>query len=109
MNQRVDKFLTFAHENLPFCCGVKDVGDFDYYEEPTREEPAVEEFDSVRRSGTGLFTATFVNNHSNQKAYEYLVSKYKLLYQSPVKNNDNSRNDLFLCVFDYDTDQLPNL
>jgi hypothetical protein len=104
--------LSLQQEGHNFCCGVDEVGRFDYYEGTFDCEDDDEDqlyYPTVERSGSGIFTATFVDNRDSRKAYEYLVSKYKLLYQSPVKNNDNSGNDLFLCVFDYDTDKFPNL
>lgn len=79
---------------LPFCCGVDDVGAF----EGNTWSVALNE---VRSSGTGLFTATFIDSGSNKNAYEVLCREHKLLYQSPVKENNNSGNDLFLCVFEY--------
>lgn len=77
-------------ERLPNCCGVDDVGTF-----------GGARLNRVRKSGTGLFTATFINNEVNKEAYEQMCEEFTLLYQSPVRVNSNSGNKLFLCVFSW--------
>lgn len=85
-------------ETLPHCCGVDDVGEF-------RAAYVQEEYwevgQELERSGTGLFTATFINNDVNKQHYEQMCKEHTLLYQSPLRNNRNSGRRLFLCVFSY--------
>lgn len=78
-----------GQRSLPYCCGVDDAGEFS-----NRTYP-------LRRSGTGLFTATFVNNQSCQRAYEQLKREHTLLFQSELRMNRNSGRPLFLCVFQF--------
>jgi hypothetical protein len=96
--------------NHGFCCGVDEVGNFSFYEDGFEGEGEDEFYTPmISRSGTGLFTATFIDSLDCHEAYKYLISKYKLLYQSPVRVNSSSENSVFLCVFDFDTDKLPRL
>jgi hypothetical protein len=90
MNQRV---FICIQDSLPNCCGVDDVGWF--------QDVRYHGTGEIKRSGTGLFTATFVDNDTNRRAYEQLKKEHRLLYQSPVKRNSNTGNQLFLCVFQY--------
>jgi hypothetical protein len=88
-------------ESLPNCCGVQDVGGWAH---TAHLRPMIQ-------SGTGLFTATFINDEISREAYEGLCKEHKLLYQSPVKANSRSGNRLFLCVFQWKNprNRLPNL
>lgn len=74
---------------LPYCCGVTDVGNFG-----SRQHRLV-------RSGTGLFTATFINNMACQRAYEQMKREHTLLFQSEPRMNHNSGHRVFLCVFQF--------
>jgi hypothetical protein len=50
---------------------------------------------------TGLFVAGFVDNNSCEEAYKKLCSKFKLVYQSPLRPSENgNKKGYFLCVFD---------
>jgi hypothetical protein len=84
-----------SSQTLPYCCGVNDVGGFDLVpSDPWTPAPS-----TVVCSGTGLFTATFVNEEESKAAYDYLCKEHVLLFQSSVKRNSHSGNKLFLCVF----------
>lgn len=83
-------------DSLPYCCGVDDVGGFEPTYSSWRNHPQ-----ELQRSGTGLFTATFLNNEANKAKFEEMCKEHTLLYQSPVKRNRNSSNRLFLCVFQF--------
>lgn len=49
--------------------------------------------------GAGLHIANFINSYACREAYKDMSKKYKLLYQSPVRQNNNSGNHGFFCVF----------
>lgn len=53
----------------------------------------------VRR--TQLLLAGFVDNQKCKIAYEKLCSRYKVVYQSPLRaSEDGDPKGYFLCVFD---------
>jgi hypothetical protein len=90
--------ISYDYDELPFCCGVTDVGGFDVHwhkghgiHDVLVDDPIV--------TGTGMFSATFVNTAVCRKAYEILCEHYELLYQSPRMRNVRSNRELFLCVF----------
>lgn len=113
------KILTFDQDRLPYCCGIQDLGVFnvvdtvrDTYQNSTMPNPmprvrwrgARAPFPNpsrVTRPGTGLFTVSFNHREASRVAYEQLCRQHKLLYQSPVKTNSNTRNQVFLCVFEW--------
>lgn len=74
---------------LPSCCGVDDLGGWAYGG------------NTLHKSGTGLFTATFTNHNHQMLAYEQMCRDHRLLYQSPVRRNSRSGNKVFLCVFEW--------
>jgi hypothetical protein len=90
--------VVFHQEAQIYCCGVDELGGFIGSDYGASYQSSV-----VSRSGTGLFVAAFIDNDTNRRAYEQLTKEHRLLYQSPVKRNDNSGNQLFLCVFQYRT------
>lgn len=81
---------------LPYCCGVVDVGNFT---DNASYGASYGTLISNIRSGTGIFTATFVNTTACKRAYEKLKQSHTLLYQSPLRRNTNSYREVFLCVF----------
>jgi len=84
----------------PYCCGVDNLGGF------TNTAPFWvhdDGYGSVRRlhkSGTGLYTAEFIDNDACKAAYKWLCSKKTLLFQTEVKKNSGHNNGgMFMCVF----------
>lgn len=58
-----------------------------------------EEF--VHCGGTGFYVAMFVvGDDTCTKAYEILKAKHPIVYESPVRFNVNSGNNVFFCIFD---------
>jgi hypothetical protein len=90
--------ISYDHDELPYCCGVTDVGGFDI-RWPKADFRLDDLEDDLIESGTGMFTATFVNTSVCRQAYETLCKKYELIYQSPRAKNVRSGRDVFLCVF----------
>jgi hypothetical protein len=50
--------------------------------------------------GTGMFIAAFIPEPNCKAAYEELTAKRRIVFQSPVRRNNNSGNKFFFCVFD---------
>jgi hypothetical protein len=55
---------------------------------------------NVQVGGTGVFIAAFVPTPECKKMYEELTSKYKLVFQTPARRNNNSGRQFITCVFD---------
>lgn len=89
------KKVVFYQENLTFCCGVNDIGEFAFENDDVWQDGNA----VVTKSGTGMFTASFIDNEVCAAAYAQLTKEHKLLYQSPLRKNSNSGRQLFLCVF----------
>lgn len=95
--------LEFSQETFVHCCGVAEVGGFNYYKFNENDyvgnwyQPKPCEVESP---GTGMFVSTFVNDDVCKEAYEYLCKNHTLLYQSP-KFRNRGHNQVFLCVFKY--------
>lgn len=55
----------------------------------------------VHNGGTGFYVAMFiVGNAICEQAYEALKAQHTIVYESPVRVNSNSDNEVFFCVFD---------
>lgn len=52
------------------------------------------------RGGAGWQVAGFVNTHVCKEAYAILKKRYKIVMQSPKRQNYNSGNSFFFCVYD---------
>lgn len=50
--------------------------------------------------GAGWILVGFINTVECREAYEQLKKLYPVVYQSPVRENLNSANDFFFCIFD---------
>jgi hypothetical protein len=95
-------------EDTNFCCGVDEIERF--YIEPQRyaydNRLYTYPINKLKKSGTGLFLASFINTEKNKAAYDELRANHKLLFQSEVyKNKSVSASTLgrtsgvFICVF----------
>jgi hypothetical protein len=49
---------------------------------------------------TGFFGSGFLNDDICKAVYEELAAKYKLVFQTPVRQNANSGNKFFYAMFD---------
>lgn len=56
--------------------------------------------DQIQVGGTGFFTAAFVNTLTCKDMFNVLVSKYKVVMQSPTRRNENSGNGFFFLILD---------
>lgn len=85
--------MNVAMGGVTYGCGLKYVGGFySGYVQFTNK--------AICDYGTGFFVASFINNKTCKKAYEYFCKNTKLVYQSPVRLNKNSGNRFFFCIFD---------
>ncbi len=50
-------------------------------------------------AGIGFSIAGFTNTRICKQMYKHINSKYKIVFQSPVKRNRNSGNQFFFIVF----------
>lgn len=83
------KILCFSQDQLIYCCGVDEVGDFDYYQ-PFYHSTASE----IRRSKTGLLIATF--NQDQRKEKTIFKRMVNVLYETRRKSTTG--NTVFLIV-----------
>ena len=91
--------MRFAEDTLPATCGVGVL--FDFQERGSRWlGETIDEIKSDMQAGSGWYVVGFINTKTCRAAYEDLISNTKLIYQSPVRRNRNSKNDFFFCIFD---------
>lgn len=50
--------------------------------------------------GADWVLAAFTPNEVCEKTYKALCAKHRLVFQSPVRENKNSGNRFFFCIFD---------
>lgn len=50
--------------------------------------------------GTGFGVACFINTTGCRLMYEDIAARYPIVYQSPVRLNENSGNPFFFVIFD---------
>lgn len=91
------KRLLCAYREVDFNCGLGVVGSFDAAYYPQTKQLITNQFTNY---GTGFFVSGFIDNYSCKKAYKFLTSNFKLIYQSPVRVNTNTDREFFFCIFD---------
>lgn len=94
------KFTGFYHQSVTWSCGLEVLGGFQQNTHSQTRNLETSNLVSNLGMGTGFFIASFIECDSSKQAYEVLTAKYPVVYQSPVRNNNNSQNDFFFCVFD---------
>ena len=89
-----------SHQELECCCGVDEIGNFEYSTYGSRWRVDLAECIKFSQAGTGYFIATFIDNEVCKKAYHDLCEKATLMYQSPPRFNPrHGENEVFVCVF----------
>ncbi len=88
-------------------CGVTVFDDFGTYD-PWREKKIIEDDIPSEDSGAGWGIAAFVDTQPCREAYEAICSKYPIIFQSPVRENQNTNNNFFFVVFDLYS-ELPSI
>lgn len=92
--------ITAESQELNYCCGVDEIGEFLFRGENTRWRTSIDSALECVNNGTGYFVATFIDNDVCKRAYYELCDKAILLYQSPPRENPrHSYNEVFVCVF----------
>ena len=80
-------------------CGITNFSDFEYFDPWHDKKPILDDIDDDN-SGAGWGIACFVDDADCREAYEEIISKYNVVFQSPVRTNKNSANPFFFVVFD---------
>lgn len=88
--------IYFTEDTIEGACGVSNF--YQFY--PSFWGDECLNLPTVLQGGADFAFAGFINEPNCHKVYEALCSKYKLVYQSPVRENRNSLNDFFFCIFD---------
>lgn len=91
----------FDSDTVDYSCGLGVVGAFGITDTRRVYSSYLEDCPTNRiAGGTGFFIAAFINTHQCRRAYEVLCDRFPMTYQSPVRQNTNTFNDFFFCVFD---------
>jgi hypothetical protein len=77
-------------------CGVSVISDFEINGVLGVD---LHEGDLTKDAGIGYTLAAFVNAEPSRIVYDVIQSKYKIVFQSPVKINMNSGNEFFFIIF----------
>lgn len=81
-------------EDLSGSCGIGHIFEYDsissWNNYPLNKLPRV--------GGTGMTIASFINNVNCKKAYDILTTSYPVLYQSPVRRNNNTGRLFFFII-----------
>lgn len=77
-------------------CGIGWIGYF-VNGHQSDDYPLIE----IEPSGGAKFTVVgFINTNQCKEAYRILAERFKILYQSPVRVNENTGNRFFFVVYD---------
>jgi hypothetical protein len=78
---------------LAFCCGIVEIGSFDY------QDISFSSIPEHTNSDVAFYVSSFINTHEQREAYLEMKKYFKLIYQSPVRVNPNSGNEIFMCIY----------
>ena len=95
------KMMSYGVSNeLPNCCGVVEFGEFivddDSFGWGWQGDPIGE----LRLGRSDLGCAAFIDSDECRLAYEKLKDRFNIAYQSSVRKNKGSGNELFFVVYD---------
>lgn len=68
-----------------------------YWDNKSLERTILE---ALQHRHAGLFMASFIETRACKAAYNLLTSRFRVVYQSSVRRNENTGNDFFMCVFE---------
>lgn len=96
------KHLGFFSDTLDGTCGVGVACGFEFVNEEysSWDDPNLTIGEDDPSGGAGWFVAGFIDDEECRVAYQGFRKHYKLVFQSPVRVNENSKNQFFFCVFD---------
>lgn len=78
-------------------CGLGYIYSFSDYKDQWSRNVKPEE---VTSGGTGLFIGCFVNTKNCKQVYEETCAAHRLVFQAPVRRNNNSGRGFFTAMFD---------
>ena len=97
------KVYAYQGDTLSGACGVGYVEGFSY-DQGFSWHYRLPIYEAASPSGTGAganwLTAGFIGTEVCKDAYHVLKKKYKIVFQTPIRENKNSNNDFIFCVFD---------
>lgn len=93
------RIRAFLDHNIPGACGVINLWYF------TTTWNSVDVKDLQEEEGAGFLFVSFINSKNCKKVYEALSKSYSILFQSEVRKNTNSNNQMFICIFDLKKDK----
>lgn len=97
------KMISYGQaSDLPHCCGVVEFGDFVIEDEDDGFSWGWigDEITDLHLGQAGLACAAFIDSDECRLAYEKLKDRFNIAYQSSVRQNQGSGNDLFFVVYD---------
>lgn len=102
------EILYWSITNQVGACGVANLYSFETVNLNTVPEPSckyyLEEFTKEKlhtlSGGCGFLSVGFIDTPLCAKMYKDLKEKFPILYQSPIRFNNNSGNNFFFAVFD---------
>jgi hypothetical protein len=94
--------ITAIIDNLRGTCGVSLASNFyDYGDRPIPDWSRLSSLETTRSTGgCGWQVAGFISTKACQKAYEILKNKNLIVFQSPVRRNNNSGRNFFFVAYD---------
>jgi hypothetical protein len=79
-------------------CGTGLISNFESYRNSYSYNRNIK--DTALPGGAGWVVAGFINNEVCKEAYEIMKGRCKIVLQTPVRRNFNSRNRFFFIVYD---------
>lgn len=89
--------MYLAQDTVNWTCGLGVIGNYSTLRPVYSHSNTLSTLDEA---GTGFYVAGFIDTVECKAMYDELIAKFPIVYQSPVRQNVNSGNDFFFCVFD---------
>lgn len=91
--------LYAENESIPSACGVGHIYSFSQGDKPAWYWGT--NINDLKNDGGADWTmAAFVPTDVCKAMYKALCAKHRLVFQSPVRENKNSGQEFFFCIFD---------
>lgn len=93
--------LEIDRDQLSFCCGIQEFGNFSYYNDyyNSVDSDVLPDAGDCALGSAGLACAAFIDSEDCRHAYEFLAKKHAILFQSKIYKNYSSGNNLFFVVY----------
>ena len=103
------KLASPAYDSVPSNCGLGVLCDlYEYYEDKAGGWESEFDVKDFKDQGTGIYVAGFIKDDILLNSYNYLKKKCQILYQSPVRVNNNTKNNFFFVVLDTRAEKINN-